>query len=55
MKIKVKNPIAQHFCKHDYHHFETPIDPKTNPYGFVALNDNGIWVCVKCGKEADHA
>jgi hypothetical protein len=51
MKIKIKNRIAQMFCKHDFQNFETPIDSKANPFGFVALNDNGIWVCVKCGKK----
>lgn len=50
MLIKNKNPIAQLICKHDPRKFETPIDQKLNPYGYRALNDDGIWVCVKCGK-----
>ena len=50
MIIKIKHPIFQLFCKHDFRRFETPIDRKTNPYGFVALNDDGIFVCIKCGK-----
>ena len=48
--IKIRHPIFQPFCKHDFQRFETPIDRKTNPYGFVALNDDGIFVCIKCGK-----
>lgn len=52
MIVKIKNPIAQLLCWHNYQHFETPIDKKTNPMGFVSLNeDPGIWVCVKCGKK----
>jgi hypothetical protein len=51
MLIKIKNPIAQLICKHDFQKFEKPIDRKSNPYGFRALNDDGIWVCVKCGKK----
>lgn len=50
MRVKIKGKLAQYFCKHDFHHFETPIDRKANPYGYVSLNDDGIWVCVKCGK-----
>lgn len=51
MDVRTKNPIAQLLCKHDYQHFKTQIDRKTNPYGFQSLNeDKGIWVCVKCGK-----
>ena len=54
MKIKIKNPMAQLLCRHEYKHFETPIDRKTNPFGFVSLNnDPGILVCVKCGKRKD--
>ena len=53
MLIKIKNPIAKLFCKHDYKPFKKPIDRKTNPYGFVSLNDDGIiYACVKCGKES---
>lgn len=51
MNIPKKNKILQFFCKHNYEHFKTPIDPKTNPMAFVALNDDGIWVCTKCGKK----
>ena len=51
MLIKKKNFIEKMFCKHDYKNFETPINRKTNPMGFVSLNDDdGIWVCIKCGK-----
>lgn len=51
MLIKVKHPIFQMFCKHDYQLFEKPVDKKNNPFGFVSLNDDeGILVCVKCGK-----
>jgi hypothetical protein len=50
MKIKIKGRIGQLFCKHTYQKFEKPINRKTNPYGFAALGDNGIFVCVKCGK-----
>lgn len=54
LNIKIKNPIAQLFCKHDYQNFETPIDRNKNPYGFVSLNDDyGIWVCIKCGKKGE--
>lgn len=52
MNVPKKNKIAQFFCKHEYKHFETPIDYKNNPMAFVALNDNGIWMCVKCGKRS---
>lgn len=50
--IPVKHPLAQMFCKHEYLLFKKPIDRKTNPYGFVALNDIELTmrVCVKCGK-----
>jgi peptide methionine sulfoxide reductase MsrB len=53
MKINNKNFIGKMFCKHDYRNFETPINRKTNPHGFVSLNDDddGIWVCIKCGKK----
>ena len=53
MKINNKNLIGKMFCKHDYKNFETPINRKTNPHGFVSLNDDddGIWVCIKCGKK----
>lgn len=50
MLIKTRNRISQLFCKHNYQKFEKPINRKTNPYGFVALNDDGIFVCTKCGK-----
>lgn len=50
MLIKTKNRISQLFCKHTYQRFEKLINWKTNPHGFVALNDDGILVCTKCGK-----
>ena len=50
MRIQNKGIISKLFCNHDYKNFETPINKIINPLGFVALNDNGIWVCVKCGK-----
>jgi len=50
MLIKTKNRLSQLFCKHDYQKFKRPIDIRTNPNGFVALNDDGILVCTKCGK-----
>ena len=54
MIIKIKNPIAQLLCRHEYKLFETPIDYNKNPFGFVSLNeDYGILVCVKCGKRKD--
>ena len=48
--VKIKPSILQLFCKHTYKRFKRPIDKKTNPYGFAALNDDGILVCTKCGK-----
>ena len=51
MNIKTKSRFMQLFCKHDAQYFEKPIDKKTNPYGFVSLNNTHIRVCVKCGKE----
>ena len=51
MNIKIKSRFMQLFCKHDAQYFEKPIDIKTNPYGFVSLNNTHIRVCVKCGKE----
>jgi hypothetical protein len=56
MLVKIKHPVLQMLCKHNYQNFKTPDDErkKKNPYGFVSLNsgweDKGIWVCVKCGK-----
>ena len=53
--IKIKHPLTQMFCKHKYEVFRKPIDRKTNPYGFMALNDiePTIRVCVKCGKKIE--
>jgi hypothetical protein len=51
MKVRIKNPILQLFCKHEPREFERPIDKKTNPYGFVPLCEDTIWVCTKCGKK----
>lgn len=52
MQIKTKSKIKQLICKHEYREFEKPIDRKTNPYGFVALNGpETISVCIKCGKK----
>jgi hypothetical protein len=51
MLIKIKNPISQLFCRHDYRSVEKPIDRKTNPYCFVSLNSGWINVCIKCGKQ----
>ena len=50
MIIKIKSWFMQLFCKHDYQCFEKPIDIKTNPYGFVSLNNSHIHVCVNCGR-----
>ena len=53
--IKIKHSLTQMFCKHKYEVFRKPIDRKTNPYGFMALNDiePTIRICVKCGKKIE--
>ena len=50
MEVRIKHPISQLFCKHEMREFEKPINRKTNPLGFVSLNEVTIFVCVKCGK-----
>ena len=50
MNVKPKSRFMQLFCKHDYQCFQKPIDKKTNPYGFVSLNNVHMYVCIKCGR-----